>query len=117
MAEIHRITKHADDTCRLMEQRKKREILDLSDAAVPFRSGMRWGLRVGERITVPPIYRNVKSPVGRYCAVEKNYGQWGVIALDGTLMVEPRYSDIEINIQGIVTGTKITGSKVSVKLP
>lgn len=117
LAEIHRITKHADDTCRLMEQRKKREILDLSDAAVPFRSGMRWGLRVGERITVPPIYRNVKSPVGRYCAVEKNYGQWGVIALDGTLMVEPRYSDIEINIQGIVTGTKITGSKVSVKLP
>lgn len=117
VAEIERITKHADDTYRLMENRKKRELLDRSVAAVPFRSGMKWGLKIGERITVPPIYRHVKSPVGRYCAVEKNYGQWGVVALDGTLMVEPRYSDIEINMQGVVTGTKITGSKVSVKLP
>ena len=89
----------------------------MSDAAVPFQSGMKWGLRVGERITVPPIYRHVRWPVGRYCAVEKNYGQWGVIAIDGTLMVEPRYSDIEITGQGLVTGTNFMGHKTSLKLP
>lgn len=116
-AEIERLTKRAEAAYRVDEQRKKRETLGLSDAAVPFQSGMKWGLRVGGRITVPPIYRHVKSPVGRYCAVEKNYGQWGVIAIDGTLMVEPRYSDIEISGQGLVTGTNVMGHKMSVKLP
>ncbi len=115
--EIERLAKRAESECRVNEQRKKRETLGMSDAAVPFQSGMKWGLRVGERITVPPIYRHVKWPVGRYCAVEKNYGQWGVIAIDGTLMVEPRYSDIEINSQGIVTGTNFMGRKTSLKLP
>ncbi|MBP3473098.1 MAG: hypothetical protein J6K41_12885, partial [Paraprevotella sp.] len=69
------------------------------------------------RVTVPPVYRNVKSPVGRYCAVEKDYRQWGVVALDGTLVVEPAYADIEINGQGVVTGTKVTGRKVRIQLP
>ncbi|MDE6354516.1 MAG: DEAD/DEAH box helicase [Prevotella sp.] len=115
--EIERLAKRTEAECRVNEQRKKRKTLGMSDAAVPFQSGMKWGLRVGERITVPPIYRHVKWPVGRYCAVEKNYGQWGVIAIDGTLMVEPRYSDIEINSQGIVTGTNFMGRKTSLKLP
>lgn len=78
---------------------------------------MRWGLKVGDRVTVPPIYRNIKLPVGKYCAVEKNYSQWGVVALDGTIMVEPQYSDIEISMSGIVIGTKVTGSKEQLKLP
>ncbi|MDE5948180.1 MAG: ATP-dependent helicase, partial [Prevotella sp.] len=115
--EIERLAKRTEAECRVNEQRKKRETLGMSDAAVPFQSGMKGGLRGGERITVPPIYRHVKWPVGRYCAVEKNYGQWGVIAIDGTLMVEPRYSDIEINSQGIVTGTNFMGRKTSLKLP
>ena len=77
----------------------------------------KWGLKVGERITIPPIYRNVRPPIGRYCAVEKNYSQWGVIAIDGTMMIEPQYSDIEISMKGDVTGTKVSGNKVLVKLP
>lgn len=96
---------------------KRRQQLVLSEEAVPFKSGVRWGLKVGNRITVPPIYRNIKLPVGKYCAVEKNYSQWGVVAIDGTVMVEPRYSDIEISMKGIVTGTKVTGSKEQMKLP
>ena len=83
--------------------------------SVPFRDEM--GLKVGERITIPPIYRNVRPPIGRYCAVEKNYSQWGVIAIDGTMMIEPQYSDIEISMKGDVTGTKVSGNKVLVKLP
>lgn len=96
---------------------KRRQQLAESEEVVPFRSGVRWGLRVGCRVTIPPIYRRIKSPVGKYCAVEKNYSQWGVVALDGTVMVEPKYSDIEISTQGIVTGTKVTGSKEQMRLP
>jgi len=65
---------------------------------------------------MPPIYRNVRPPVGKYCAVKKSYSRWGVVALDDTLMVEPQYSYIKISGQSTVTGTKVTGRKVSVKL-
>lgn len=101
----------------IRENEKRRLLLEKSGEAVPFRSGMKWGLKVGERITIPPIYRNVRPPIGRYCAVEKNYSQWGVIAIDGTMMIEPQYSDIEISMKGDVTGTKVSGNKVLVKLP
>lgn len=117
---IERIAALADRTRHTLDSEKagKRQlILDSPDAAVPFRAGTKWGLKVGDRVTVPPVYRNIKSPIGKYCAVEKNHSQWGVIALDGTLMVEPQYSDIEINAYGAVTGTKVTGSKIYVKLP
>ena len=117
---MERLAKRAREIRNMAESekmKKRRLLLEKSGEAVPFRSGMKWGLKVGERITIPPIYRNVRPPVGKYCAVEKNYSQWGVIAIDGTMMIEPQYSDIEISKQGDVTGTKVSGNKVSVKLP
>ena len=117
---IERMARHTEERWSARESEraeKRRQSLARADEAVPFRSGVRWGLRVGSRVTVPPIYRSVRRPVGKYCAVEKNYSQWGVVALDGTVMVEPKYSDIEISTHGTVTGTKVTGSKESVKLP
>lgn len=77
---------------------------------------MKWGLKIGERITVPPIYRNVKPPVGRFCAVERNYSQWGIIAVDGKMMVEPKYQEVAINENGTAILTFVTGKKTSVKL-
>lgn len=118
--EIERIIRHAEKSQLSLDSGKagiRQKLLAQPEEAHPFRSGMKWGLRVGNRVTIPPIYRNIKLPVGKYCAVEKNYSQWGVVALDGTLMVEPKYSDIEISAQGIVTGTKVTGSKEQMKLP
>ena len=100
------------------QQRVRRQrAAGLIDYAVPFQTGMKWGLRVGGRVIVPPVYRNVRPPVGRYCAVEKNYCQWGVIAVDGTILVEPKYSEVEISEQGTVTLTKATGRKEQMKLP
>lgn len=119
-AEIERMARLAEKEWKTSESErieKRRQQLAQSEDAVPFRSGMRWGLRVGNRVTVPPIYRSIKSPVGKYCAVEKNYSQWGVVAVDGTVMVEPQYSDIEITLRGVVTGTKVTGNKERMKLP
>ena len=120
LAEMERLVKRAREMRNMAESEKlekRRLLLEKSGEAVPFRSGMKWGLKVGERITIPPIYRSVRPPIGRYCAVEKNYSQWGVIAIDGTMMIEPQYSDIEISMKGDVTGTKVSGNKVLVKLP
>ena len=41
------------------------------------------GARYEGRTEVPPVYRSVKSPVGRYCAIEAYPGIWGVMAIDG----------------------------------
>ena len=38
---------------------------------------MKWGLKLGERIIVPPKYRKILPPVGYYCAYEENACQWG----------------------------------------
>lgn len=118
-AEIERVAKQAQKiryTIEIEKEEKRLRLLDRSAEAVPFRSGMKWGLKVGERVTVPPVYRNVKPPVGRYCIVEKNYRQWGIITVDGTILVEPKYQEININYNGIAVLTYVTGKKVSVKL-
>ena len=42
-------------------------------------SGLKWGLKQGDKVIVPPVYRNLQTPVGNYCAFEGNPRQWGVI--------------------------------------
>jgi len=77
---------------------------------------MKWGLKVGGRVTVPPIYRNLRPPVGAYCAVEKNYSQWGIIALDGKVVIEPKYPEVSIGENGTAVLTSVTGKTIAVKL-
>ena len=114
------LKKQVTENC-ISEQTQQKEqqlkLLDLFRCAVPFRVGTKWGLKVGERITIPPIYRNIRPPVGKYCAVEKNCCQWGVAAVDGTILIEPKYPNVAIGEQGTVTLTKVTGRKERVKLP
>ena len=98
------------------EEAKKRKILEGYREAIPYQAGLKWGLKVGNRITVPPIYRNVKHPIGKYCAVEMNYGQWGVITIDGTVLVEPKYPEVAIEENGRVVLTSVTGKKETVRL-
>ena len=38
------------------EEAKKRKILEGYREAIPYQAGLKWGLKVGNRITVPPIY-------------------------------------------------------------
>ena len=58
------------------EQKRQKRLEEIRDAR-PFRMGMKWGLKLGERIIVPPRYRNIRPPVGGYCAYEDNACQWG----------------------------------------
>ncbi|MBQ8362183.1 MAG: WG repeat-containing protein, partial [Bacteroidaceae bacterium] len=76
----------------------------------------KWGLKVGNRMTVPPIYRNIRPPIGKYCAVEKNYSQWGVISIDGSILIEAKYPDVSVEQDGTVWLTSVTGKRTRVKL-
>ena len=98
------------------KKKRKQRILDDYRKALPYQSGIKWGLKVGNLITVPPIYRNIKPPVGKYCAVEMNYSQWGIISIDGAILIEPKYTEVFIEENGMAWLTQITGKKVSVKL-
>ena len=109
----------AERVCKRLEmedEEKRQKVLDDYQKAVPCRIGSKWGLKVGNRMTVPPIYRNVKQPIGRYCAVEMNYSQWGLISIDGTVLIEPRYPDINIEENGTVVLTSVTGKKETLKV-
>jgi hypothetical protein len=102
------------------EERKKEElrtkrILQI-DNAVPFQMGLRWGLKSGERIVVPPKFRKILSPVGHYCAYEENARQWGVMAIDGRIIIKARYMDVDIEQDGTVHLTLIPGKVETVKL-
>jgi len=117
--EIERLAERVKDSARHKKAEKEKrlpQVLSAFDNAIPFRSGMKWGLMVGGRITVPPIYRNVKPPVGKYCVVEKRYSQWGVITLDGKVLIEPQYPDVTIEADDTAILTSVTGKKMSVCL-
>lgn len=109
------VAKRMAETLKAKEEKRKVRLAGLK-AVVPFKSGMRWGLKSGNRVVVPPIYRNIKMPVGDYCAVESNPNQWGVIMLDGMAVVEARYTDVEINSNGTARLTLITGKTKTVDL-
>ena len=98
------------------EERKRQEIREEYRKAVPYRSGMKGGRKVGNRMTVPPIYRNIRPPIGKYCAVEKNYSQWGVISIDGSILIEEKYPDVSVEQDGTVWLTSVTGKRTRVKL-
>ena len=98
------------------EEEKRRKRLDAIKDVLPFRMGLKWGLKWGDRIVVPPCYRNICVPVGGYCAFEGNACQWGVMALDGKVVVEARYQKVEIEKDGTVHLTIIPGKVKTINL-
>ena len=100
---------------RHAEEKRQRRLEEIRDVQ-PFRMGVKWGLKLGERIVVPPHYRNICPPVGGYCAFEENACQWGLMALDGKVVVEARYQKVEIEGDGTVRLTIIPGKVKTIKL-
>lgn len=101
---------------RQTNERKRMARLEMMKTAVPFKSGMRWGLRQGEKVVVPPVYRNILPPVGYYCAVEVSPCRWGIIMLDGKVVVEANYSKVVINGDGTARLTVFPGKEKVVEL-
>lgn len=99
-----------------MEEELRAKRMSKIDHAVPFQMGLRWGLKSGERIVVPPKFRKILSPVGHYCAYEENARQWGVMAIDGRIIIKARYMDVDIEQDGTVHLTLIPGKVETVKL-
>ena len=110
-----RATKMQEHYRREKEQ-KRQERLESVRGAEPFQSGMKWGLRLGDKVIVPPVYRSIQTPVGNYCAVEAYPNQWGIIMLDGEMVIEARYMNVEIKDNGTARLTMFPGKVRTVKL-
>ena len=100
---------------RIQAEKQKERLAQLQNAK-PFRANNKWGLRLDGRVIVPPIYRSIKEPVGDYCAVELSPQRWGVIQLDGKLIVDTCYHDVDIGKNGMARITVFPGKTRKVKL-
>lgn len=110
-----RATKMREDFQREKKKQQQERLASIQQA-VPFQSGLKWGLKLGDKIIVPPVYRNIQPPVGNYCAVEANPRQWGIIMLDGKVVIEARYTDVEISKDGTARLTVFPGITKTVNL-
>lgn len=116
LADAERRASKIQEHYRKEKEQKRQERLESVRSAEPFQSGMKWGLRLGDKVIVPPIYRNIQTPVGNYCAVEAYPHQWGVIMLDGKVVIEARYMNVEIKDNGTAILTLISGNTRTVRL-
>ena len=102
-----------EEATKAAERQRRKEMKALS-SVVPFQIGGKWGLKQNGRIVVPATYRTIQAPVGKYCAVEKYPGIWGVIAVDGKVEIEAKYEGVEIRPDGTVE-LMLYGGKTVVK--
>lgn len=97
-------------------EEKRQRILSGSRDAVPYQIGTKWGLKTVERILIPPVYRRILPPVGGYCAYQDGSCQWGVLTVDGRVVIEARYMEVEINGDGTARLTLVPGKMEMVRL-
>ena len=110
-----RMKQEKEEATKAAERQRSRVIKALS-SVVPFQIGGKWGLQQNGRIVVPTTYRTIQAPVGKYCAVEKYPGIWGVITVDGKLEIEAKYEGVEIRPDGTVELTVGKGKIKKLKI-
>ena len=81
-----------------------------------YQSGKKWGLKVDGKVIVPPLYHHIALPVGAYCAFEQIPRHWGVMTLNGKVIVDAKYEKVEIRDNGIAVLTGILGKTQTIHL-
>lgn len=82
----------------------------------PVRVGSKWGLKVDGKLIVPPLYKKVMPPEHGYCLVESHPYQWGILSLTGKLLVDTKYTHIQIHDDSTAELTRISGKVTTVNL-
>lgn len=81
-----------------------------------YQAGKKWGLKVDGKVIVPPLYHHIALPVGTYCAFEQIPRHWGVMTLNGKVIVDAKYEKVEIRDNGIAVLTGILGKTQTIHL-
>ena len=81
-----------------------------------YQAGKKWGLKVDGKVILPPLYHHIALPVGAYCAFEQIPRHWGVMTLNGKVIVDAKYEKVEIRDNGIAVLTGILGKTQTIHL-
>ena len=81
-----------------------------------YQAGKKWGVKVDDKVIVPPLYHSIAQPVGAYCAFEQIPQHWGIMTLKGKVIVDAKYEKVEIRDNGIAVVTGITGKTQTINL-
>ena len=81
-----------------------------------YQAGKKWGLKLDGKVIVPPLYHHIALPVGAYCAFEQIPRHWGVMTLNGKVIVDAKYEKVEIRDNGIAVLTGILGKTQTIHL-
>ena len=81
-----------------------------------YQAGKKWGLKIDGKVIVPPLYHHIALPVGAYCAFEQIPRHWGVMTLNGKVIVDAKYEKVEIRDNGIAVLTGILGKTQTIHL-
>ena len=81
-----------------------------------YQAGKKLGLKVDGKVIVPPLYHHIALPVGAYCAFEQIPRHWGVMTLNGKVIVDAKYEKVEIRDNGIAVLTGILGKTQTIHL-
>lgn len=110
------LRERAEKTERIKREEKMEQQLKTLQEAEPFLIGTKWGLKLNGKIVVPPIYRTIMPAVGLYRAVETSPRQWGVILLNGKVIIEPKYEAVKLNADGSADVTIYKGKTMKMEL-
>ena len=108
--EMKRRKKQEEQELELMHEKSEAGHVEL------YQAGKKWGVKVDGRVVVPPLYHSIAQPVGAYCAFEEIPRHWGVMTLNGKVIVDAKYEKVEIRDNGIAVVTGITGKTQTIKL-
>ena len=108
--EMQRRKKQEEQELLLMQEKSEAGHVEL------YQAGKKWGVKVDDKVIVPPLYHSIAQPVGAYCAFEQIPRHWGVMTLKGKVIVDAKYEKVEIRDNGIAVVTGITGKTQTIKL-
>ncbi len=108
--EMQRMKKQEEKDLQQLHEKSKTGNVEL------YQAGKKWGVKVDGKVTVPPIYLKIMQPVGVYCAFEQIPNHWGVMTLNGKVLVEALYDKVEIKKNNTALVTTITGKTQEIAL-
>ena len=81
-----------------------------------YQAGKKWGIKIDEKVVVPPLYCSIAKPIGIYCAFEQIPNHWGVMTIRGKVVVEPKYDKVKVTAEGMAILSDVTGKTQTINL-
>ena len=115
-----KVTYSSEERCHDVEEQNQLAKAEEKEAAIgkiePYEHMKLWGQRCDKGVVIPAQFRRVKKPVGRFFAFEKYALQWGIMDIQGKVVVEPKYKEVTIFEDGTAELTVYGDRKIRLRI-